>query len=115
MSDSNDLRDMTRTFLEGLFQGVVEEEDEKDSLLIESSYGSAMLGGRDQYDNYRHQHVEELASIVEQYPDMAESETDLRRYWEGVVGDALKLAFGGESHQEMPALQAMVLKPPGKS
>ena len=29
MSDSDDLRDMTRTFLEGLFQGGVEEEDDE--------------------------------------------------------------------------------------
>ena len=115
MSDSDDLRDMTRTFLEGLFQGAVEEEDEQDSLLIESNYGSAMVGGRDKYDNYRQQHVEEMADIIQQYPDMAESNLELREYWESVIGDALKLAFGGSGAQSMPALHAMVLKPPGKS
>lgn len=52
--------------------------------------------GRDQWNNYRMQHVEELAGILEQYPDMAETETDLREYWEGVVGDALKQAFLGD-------------------
>jgi hypothetical protein len=117
MTDKNDLRDMTRSFLEEIFQGAVEEEDANDSLLVEGphgSYGHAMAGGKDQYNNYRQQHVAELADIVEQYPDMAESETDLREYWEGIVRDALKLAFGGSQHEEMPMLQRMVLNPPGE-
>jgi len=56
----------------------------------ENLYGP---GGRERWEDYRRQHVAELAEILEQYPDMAESETDLREYWEGVVHDALKLAF----------------------
>jgi len=48
---------------------------------------------RDQWENYRMQHIDELAAIFEQYPDMAETETDLREYWNGVVHQALKKAF----------------------
>ena len=61
MTDKNDLRDMTRSFLEEIFQGAVEEEDANDSLLVEGphgSYGHAMAGGKDQYSNYRQQHEE---------------------------------------------------------
>jgi hypothetical protein len=62
----------------------------KSSNIKENLYGP---GGRERWEDYRRQHVAELAEILEMYPDMAESESDLREYWEGVIHDALKLAF----------------------
>ena len=59
--------------------------------------GSTM--GRDQWSNYRMQHVGEISDIIAQYPDMAETNTDLREYWEGIVRDAIKQAFSEDTGQ----------------
>ena len=48
---------------------------------------------RGMWEERRKEHVSEIAEMIAMYPDMAESETAEREYWEDVIRDALKLAY----------------------
>ncbi len=60
--------------------------------------GSAFRPGHmshDQWSNYRMQHIAELTELISNFPDMADTETAERQYWEDVLREALKNAALG--------------------
>ena len=52
--------------------------------------GSHMPGGPQQWAAYREDHIAQLTELIANYPDMADSNTAERHYWEDVVRQALK-------------------------